>query len=110
MKRLLAVTAIIACFGWSADSAEAGGVQFYSGSGCGQFGYRAPSLGHYGGNFRHYGYRHGGRTWHDTSHYDYHPGEYLRHRNHYHYVPGHYDFHQTGHWDRIGRGHHGYHR
>lgn len=37
-------------------------------------------------------------TWHDTSHYDYHPGGYQRHRNHYHYVPGHYDLHRTGHW------------
>jgi hypothetical protein len=37
--------------------------------------------------------------WHDTSHYDYHPGEYVPHRNHYHYVPGHYDLHREGHWD-----------
>jgi hypothetical protein len=37
--------------------------------------------------------------WHDTTHLDYHPGEYVRHRNHYHYIPGHYDVHEEGHWD-----------
>ncbi len=48
------------------------------------------------------GYHGGGHVWHDTSHYDYHPGEFVRHRNHYHYVPGHYDYHETGHWDHYG--------
>ena len=38
-------------------------------------------------------------AWHNTSHYDYHPGEYRRHGNHVDYRPGHYDFHRTGHWD-----------
>ena len=38
-------------------------------------------------------------VWHDTSHWDYHPGEYVPHGNHYHYIPGHYDWHQDGHWD-----------
>jgi hypothetical protein len=38
-------------------------------------------------------------VWHDTGHYDYHPGEYVRHRGHYHYEPGHYDYHSDGHWD-----------
>lgn len=37
--------------------------------------------------------------WHDTTHLDYHPGEFGRHRNHYHYTPGHYDVHDDGHWD-----------
>lgn len=37
-------------------------------------------------------------TYHDTSHYDYHPTSIQRHRNHYHVVPGHYDLHRTGHW------------
>ena len=41
-----------------------------------------------------------GPTWHNTSHYDYHPGGYQRHGNHYHYQPGHYDYHRSGHWDR----------
>lgn len=38
-------------------------------------------------------------SWHNTSHYDYHPGQFTRHRNHFHYQPGHYDWHRTGHWD-----------
>jgi hypothetical protein len=37
---------------------------------------------------------------HDTSHYDYHPGQLYRHGNHLHYQPGHYDLHRTGHWHR----------
>ncbi len=48
-------------------------------------------------------------SWHDTSHYDYHPGSYVRHRNHYDYTPGHYDFHREGHFDYHGGGHHGGH-
>ena len=43
-------------------------------------------------------YYRSGPSWHDTSHYDYHPGGFQRHRNHYHYVPGHYDYHRSGHW------------
>ncbi len=38
-------------------------------------------------------------TWHDTSHWDYHPGQYVPHGNHFDYQPGHYDFHQQGHVD-----------
>jgi hypothetical protein len=66
---------------------------------------------HYGRGYRtHYGRsHHGGHyDWHDTSHYDYHPGEFVRHRNHYHYIPGHYDWHETGHWDYHHGGHHGW--
>lgn len=37
-------------------------------------------------------------TWHNTSHYDYQPGQYVPHGGHFHYVPGHTHFHQTGHW------------
>jgi hypothetical protein len=60
-------------------------------------GYRTLSYGYGGGDC------YGGRSvWHDTSHYDYHPAEIVRHRNHYHYVPGHYDFHETGHFDHYG--------
>lgn len=57
--------------------------------------------GYYGGyhNVYSHGYWGGNHSWHDTSHYDYHPGGFERHYNHYHYVPGHYDFHQEGHWD-----------
>lgn len=39
------------------------------------------------------------RTWHDTSHYDYHPPSVVPHRGHFDYVPGHYHLHRTGHWD-----------
>ncbi len=51
------------------------------------------------GGYPSYGGGHVHRTWHDTSHYDYHPPTAYRHRNHYHVVPGHYDLHRTGHWD-----------
>jgi len=47
--------------------------------------------------------------WHDTSHFDYHPGGYVRHGNHFDYRPGHYDWHQEGHYDRHTGGHHGGH-
>jgi hypothetical protein len=39
----------------------------------------------------------GGSRWHNTTHYDYHPGSFQRHRFHYDYVPGHYDIHRSGH-------------
>jgi len=38
--------------------------------------------------------------YHNTSHYDYHPGGFVRHGNHFDYRPGHYDLHRTGHWHR----------
>jgi hypothetical protein len=53
------------------------------------------------GSNRGHGYNHS--TWHNTSHYDYHPGQFTRHNNHYHYTPGHYDYHRTGHWDTHHR-------
>lgn len=53
----------------------------------------------YGGNHRFGGYR----TWHDTSHLDYHAPSAVRHHGHIDYIPGHYDVHRTGHWDRHGR-------
>ncbi len=52
-----------------------------------------------------YGVNHGyggHRTWHDTSHLDYHAPSLVPHRGHFDYVPGHYDVHRTGHWDRHG--------
>ena len=39
------------------------------------------------------------RTWHDTSHLDYHAPSLVPHRGHLDYVPGHYHLHRTGHWD-----------
>ncbi len=57
---------------------------------------------HWGGGSVHWGGHYHRRRryprYHDTSHYDYHPGGFQRHGNHYHYVPGHYDFHRSGHW------------
>jgi hypothetical protein len=51
--------------------------------------------------------------WHDTSHYDYHPPQIVRHGNHFDYLEGHYDFHPEGHYDPHrgghGNGHHGRH-
>jgi hypothetical protein len=38
-------------------------------------------------------------TWHDTSHYNYHPGEYVPHGNHLDYIRGDFALHRTGHWD-----------
>jgi hypothetical protein len=43
----------------------------------------------------------GGHVWHDTSHWDYHPGGYVAHYDHFDYVPGHYHFQNTGHWDHY---------
>ena len=37
-------------------------------------------------------------AWHDTTHYDYHPGGLVPHRGHFDYVPGHYDLHRSGHF------------
>jgi len=51
-------------------------------------GYRSSNF----GNYNRY------PVYHDTSHYDYHPGGFVPHGNHYHYQPGHYDYHQTGHY------------
>ena len=52
----------------------------------------------------HYGVR-GHFDWHNTSHYDYHPGQYVRHGNHLDYQPAHYDWHPEGHYD-FHRGRH----
>ena len=75
---------------------------YYGGNGCGYGNYGGygnsggyqPYTSYYGG-----GWGGGHAHWHDTTHLDYHPGEYVRHRGHYHYVPGHYDVHEDGHWD-----------
>jgi hypothetical protein len=54
-------------------------------------------LGWYGGHYD--------AVWHNTTHWDYHPGYYQRHFNHYHYVPGHFDLHRSGHFDHVWHGH-----
>jgi hypothetical protein len=116
MKRLLLLIGIVAttvAFATISSPAKAGdfGLHF-AGPGyhidVGRAHYAPSYYGGYSG-YRSVGYGYGGRDyygghsdWHDTSHYDYHPGEVVRHRNHYHYVPGHYDYHETGHWDHHG--------
>jgi len=74
----------------------AGGISFYIGPGGGYYG-RGPS---WRGRRRrrHFHHHHRPPVYHDTSHWDYHPGGLRRHGNHYHYVPGHYHWHQDGHW------------
>jgi hypothetical protein len=59
-------------------------------------GYNQTYYGSHSSGYRAYS-RYARPTWHDTSHYDYHPGSYQPHGNHYDYVPGHYDLHSTGH-------------
>jgi hypothetical protein len=51
----------------------------------------------YGGYQSYGGHVH--RSWHDTTHLDYHAPSLVPHRGHFDYVPGHYDVHRTGHWD-----------
>lgn len=113
MKRTLLVgAALIAAMTFVGTSeAEAGGfgIQLHVGHGHGGYGFvgrgntyfnrgyigRQPYFSGYRGfnSFRQPRY-------HDTSHYDYHPGTYVPHGNHLHYIPGHYHFHQEGHWHR----------
>jgi hypothetical protein len=103
MKKFMIVCVALAGLAMigNTTTAEAGGVNFSVnlGNGYGYGGY-----GSFRGRYRSYNVRpqYYGRHhahWHDTSHYDYHPGGFYRHRNHFHYQPGHYDYHQTGHWD-----------
>ena len=44
-------------------------------------------------------------TYHNTSHYDYHPAQLVPHGNHFHHQPAHYDFHPSGHWSYGYGGH-----
>jgi hypothetical protein len=123
MKKMIAITAT-ALLAWAAwgSQAVAGGFHFgysspgyYGGynSGYGAYGYGGYGRGYGGGYGGGYGYP-SVQRWHDTSHFDYHPGGFARHYNHYHYVPGHYDFHRSGHVDTYhggpygGHVHHGY--
>ena len=83
----------------SANSASADPYGYGSYGNYGYAGYR-PGYGYgygYQNNYNTYQPSYGA-TWHDTSHWDYHPSHIVPHRNHFHYVPGHYDYHQTGHW------------
>jgi hypothetical protein len=114
-KTFIAIIAAVGITAVSSNEAKADGAHFRLGglhvdvgNPHGSYAYRGyRSYNNYGGYryqpySRHYsGYRggHGHAHWHDTSHYDYHPGGFQRHYDHYHYVPGHYDFHREGHWD-----------
>ena len=116
MKRLLvAASAVLALSMAFSSQASAQHHGCSSGYGYGG-GYSSPRLsfsvgygGHsgYGSGYSRFnsGYSgyggHGHRTWHDTSHYDYHAPSLVPHRGHYDYVPGHYHRHQTGHWDHY---------
>lgn len=85
MKKIIIACVIIASFSLAnqTSTVEAARFRFHFGGGGVRVGV---GHGHHGG-------------WHNTSHYDWHPGYYRRHRNHYHYMPGHYDYHRTGHWN-----------
>ncbi|MCA9246117.1 MAG: hypothetical protein KDA42_03350 [Planctomycetales bacterium] len=96
MKRFLLAIALVAgvsiAMSATADTAQAAhghggwGIQIGNGH-CGNY---------WGGG----GYWNGpAHSWHNTSHWDYHPGGWQPHGNHFDYVPGHWDYHQTGHWD-----------
>lgn len=118
-KLLVSAAALAAVFFLtsSADRAEAvgfhvqaGGLHFDIGNPHGYGAYDVYRGGRYNHGRSHYahggrgvrsyhGYRGGYRTWHDTTHLDWHPGGYVRHGNHYDYIPGHYDVHHDGHWD-----------
>ncbi len=78
----------------------------YGGSGFGRVNvpggfYSAPPF-QYGagyGGYNGYSYSPPVTQWHDTSHYDYHPGYAIPHGDHVDVVPGHYDYHPSGHYD-----------
>ena len=109
LAKIVTVCAALAAGGWTLapESASAGGWQYrsyrpsygYSGYGYSGRGYGYQPFGSYSsrfGGYPSYGY---GRSWyHDTSHYDYHPGYVVPHGDHYDYIPGHYHHHQSGHW------------
>ena len=54
------------------------------------------------GHVQHRNYYGGRHFYHNTSHYDYHPGRYVRHRSHY-------DYHRTGYYDYYRGNHYGHH-
>jgi hypothetical protein len=123
MKRCLLLIAAMVCLAAGAGAAEAG--HGIVGGVYGRVGYgRASNPSHYSYNRGFYGgprvyssygsrglpgiyygrhgqghHGHGGHYWHDTSHFDYHPGGFVPHYDHYDYIPPHYDWHQEGHWD-----------
>jgi hypothetical protein len=104
MKTLIIATVALAAFAFVGTNAVEAG-HGHSGISV-QFGSGAPHFhGFYGQrrqfrNFGLYGVRSGwSNSWyHQSGHWDYHPGGVVRHRNHFDYIPGHYDWHDTSHW------------
>ena len=106
MKRLLTLGLVLAALATFGTATEAGwrgrGRHGCYGNGASHISHQIRNRylsGSYHFGFHNYTYPRVHSTWHDTSHYDYHPGEYVPHGNHYDYVPGHWDYHRTGHWD-----------
>ena len=119
MKTLiLTTTAAVALMFAGADSAQAGQFRLVIGNGGinGGFaggGFNNPAFGGIqNGHIGHPGHPGnpglppgpgcGHYDWHDTSHYDYIPGRWVRSGCGWRYVPGRYVFHQDGHWDFHG--------
>ncbi|MFP6674741.1 MAG: hypothetical protein VB878_06660 [Pirellulaceae bacterium] len=104
MKRIaLAVAVVIGLSLTATSKAQAQGFHF-SGGGI------HVDLGnvHHGGHYGHQSHNrnynnHFGTQYrfHNTTHLDWHPGQYYRHGRHFHYSPGHYDIHRTGHYHRA---------
>lgn len=98
MTKVLATCAAVTVLAIFAGSAAADW-------GCGRYGYQPGYTSYFSNNsyfsgssfYFSVGTPH--RHWHDTSHWDYHPTQYVPHGDHFHVVPGHYHWHQTGHWD-----------
>lgn len=91
----------ILMIGIGAPAANAQGFHLSGGGLHVDLGYPHASHGYYSG-WSHWGSRRavvrGHRDWHDTTHYDFHPGQRVRHYGHVDYVPGHFDVHSSGHW------------
>ena len=96
-------------FSTSTDTAQARGVHFRAGGIHVDVGHPHRG-GFHRGHARSFGYNTyypsnrgwgwgSAHSWHDTSHWDYHPPQLVPHGNHFHVQPGHYDWHQDGHWD-----------
>jgi hypothetical protein len=66
----------------------------YGYGGSGIYNHHVPSYSQFGYG-SHYGH-HG--SYHDTTHWDWHPTTIRRHGNHFDVMPGHYDLHRDGHW------------
>ncbi len=99
MKRFLALAVVVAALATFTTTADAGHRGWRSHGWRGSHGFHRRFVSPRRVHGFHGCYPRVHSVWHDTSHYDYHPGEYVRHGNHYDYIPGHWDYHRTGHWD-----------